>query len=292
MSDSPKKNDNYSLEEEIQLISRAKAGDSYAREELWKKLQRQIRKLVGKYLKGKTAGQEIFDDLVIAANQGLLRAYETFEPSRGNRLMTYATEFIKSAIRIEYWSLIGLPSELRKNASTVVKAMDDLSKIGTLENREDGKPDISQIAKKASVSKKKVERIVEFLNIKFEGLERQNKDGTQFEWLFMDEGGGGIEEGSDLETRIWEFREEDIGFVIPRVASHLIERWKKEDPERSELLSSAVESPNRCLKRRVVFANGARGMLDLSQEEINICSSGSDVYDNRANWKAFDHSEL
>lgn len=78
-------------EEELVLIVRAQAGDRDAIEQIVKSQLRYAMKIAQRY-----CGQGVeFDDLIQAANEGLLHAITKFDPNRGFRFGTYATAWIR-----------------------------------------------------------------------------------------------------------------------------------------------------------------------------------------------------
>jgi DNA-directed RNA polymerase specialized sigma subunit len=324
MNKSADNNAIFAKEEEEELIKRAKNGDNYAREELWKKLQPLIRKIVADAIIENV--REYFDDLVQEGNRGLLKAFEKYDllNPEGARLSTYARKFIWEKVDRAKWRYIGAPDAMVSSISTVYKAKNTLEKQGVKN------PDVSEIARKAKVSIKKTKEILDFLNNRFYHIERDSEDGSPYDWLSKegtnnacedeeglhdnglpnedtgdpwenDEGGSPddrvanvdtcdpceeIEENVASSERAWEFKDEDIGFINPRIAKHLTEKWQKVDIDRCKQFVSAIEGPARCLNRRLVLSNGSRGMLDLTiLKEINKFASGLDVYDRRWAWK-------
>lgn len=83
--------------EEYQLAEQAQRGDAAARETLILSVMPLAAHLAKKYL---GRGLDL-DDLIQAANEGVLKAVEKFDPGRGCRLTTYATWWIKQSIRYE-----------------------------------------------------------------------------------------------------------------------------------------------------------------------------------------------
>lgn len=81
--------------EEVELTRRAHAGDTRARDRLVERNIGLVRSIAGKHLGG---GLD-FDDLAQEGTIGLMRAVDKFDPELGYRFSTYATHWIKQAIR-------------------------------------------------------------------------------------------------------------------------------------------------------------------------------------------------
>ncbi len=274
-----------SKEEEKHLIIRAKRGDIDAKNELFKKLDNFVRHIVFEHCKNKEYNPEYFDNLVRAGYAGLISAYEKYDLLSKNRLTTYAYRFVWKAIDIEKWIRRGLPEDLAKSASAVFAAKIRFEK----ENLADS--EVKILSKETRISIEKVQEILDYLKTKFVPIERENENGSFYEHLSTNgivESNEEKEESLSTEKRVWEFQEEDIGFINPKIADYLKSRWKENDKKRYGKFSSAVNSNTRCLRRRLIYSNGSRGVIDSTMlEELHKIASGWEVYDRRSLWKAY-----
>lgn len=201
--------------------------------------------------------------------------------------------FVWEEVNRANWLLLGAPKEIINHISAVIKTKYDLEKQGI------SNPDISQIAKHARVSKEKAQKTLDFLAVGFESIEQNNEKGSTYDlsehiqyqkWLSEHYHGLNEEKQRNIESqeKVWDFKDEDIGFIIPKIGKYLMDKWGKEDAARHKQFASAVEGPARCLKRRLVFLNGSLGMIDLSiLVELNKYASGSEAYDRRRLWKDY-----
>src|SRR3954465_13088179 len=82
-------------QEEIDLSTRAKAGDKKARQRLIEKNLRLVVSVAKKY-----RGMGLpFEDLIQEGNIGLMKAIEKYDPDRGYRFSTYATWWIRQGVQ-------------------------------------------------------------------------------------------------------------------------------------------------------------------------------------------------
>lgn len=81
--------------EEVELAKRIKAGDKEAREKMIKANLRLVVKIARDY---ENYGLPLLD-LISEGNIGLMKAVERFDPSKGGKLSTYASWWIKQAIK-------------------------------------------------------------------------------------------------------------------------------------------------------------------------------------------------
>lgn len=82
-----------SPEEEINLFKKIKNGDSNARNKIINSNQRFVISFAKRW-----ATKENLSDLINEGNIGLIKAIDTFDPDRGNRFLTHAVWYIRSAI--------------------------------------------------------------------------------------------------------------------------------------------------------------------------------------------------
>ena len=82
-----------SKEEEHRCLSLARAGDKNARDKLVRHNMRLVAHVVKKY-----TGAAETDDMISVGSIGLIKAINTYEPSRGTRLATYTARCIENEI--------------------------------------------------------------------------------------------------------------------------------------------------------------------------------------------------
>lgn len=89
-----------SIIEEEKLLSRLKGGDMEARNTLVECNMRLVAHIAKKYHSSDTD----FDDIISIGTIGLIKAINTFDPSKGNRLVTYASKCIENEILMHFRS--------------------------------------------------------------------------------------------------------------------------------------------------------------------------------------------
>ncbi len=141
-----------SPEEEKEVTKRVAEGDAQAREKLIRSNLRLVVSIAKQYVnKGLS-----FLDLIEEGNVGLIRAAEGFDPSTGFKFSTYATWWIKQAVRralTDKAKTIRVPSYMLEKISRLKTASTDL--LDKLERP----PSLSEIAKEMDITAKKVEAI-------------------------------------------------------------------------------------------------------------------------------------
>ncbi len=276
-----------------ELIRQCKDGDDHDLERLLDELQGFVVFIVKRHLGGVQYGT--FEDLVNAGNRGLLEAYRNYDHSRGSKFTTYAWHYVNNAIDVEKWINRGFSEDLAKHVSKILSIKYKLEKAKEI--AEEAKrinpdapdapdlPDAKLLAQKSHVSLKKVERIMDFLEAQFLQLEGESDDGSYYDWLSQDDILKDNKETVHVE-KAWEFLEEEIGFINPRMALFFQKKWSKDTPERLAQFLKNNNSPDRCYKRRLVFAHGARGKLDAKTlKETLRYSNDAGVYARRKTWK-------
>lgn len=116
-----------SAEEERDLIRRAQAGDTSARDRLVECNLRLVLRVIGGMLPSGSAGDLGLsaDDLAQEGATGLMRAIEKFDLSRGTRLTTYAVHWIRQAASraaTERGLVIHLPQHVDRSTAPSVRA--------------------------------------------------------------------------------------------------------------------------------------------------------------------------
>ncbi len=87
-------------EEESLLLSRLKSGDKEARNQLVERNLRLVAHIARKY----NNSERDIDDLLSIGTIGLIKAINTFNDSKGNRLVTYASKCIENEILMHFRS--------------------------------------------------------------------------------------------------------------------------------------------------------------------------------------------
>jgi RNA polymerase primary sigma factor len=112
--------------EEIDLSTRAKAGDKRARQRLIEKNLRLVVSVAKRY-----RGMGLpFEDLIQEGNVGLMRAVEKFDPDRGWRFSTYATWWIRQAVQravADKGRTIRVPVHMGDKIRKMARAYNELS---------------------------------------------------------------------------------------------------------------------------------------------------------------------
>lgn len=168
----PKK---FTLEEEIELVKRAKNGDSEAEKELTEQNIRLVISIARKY-KGVSMSQ---DDLIQEGIIGLMLCIPKFDCDRGTRFGTHATWWIRQAILRSLSNqdrVIRLPVHMCEQISKMAKAKKALQ----AELQRD--PTVEELAKKLKWSVKRTwERMqygMETLSLEMPVTDEDNKEGN------------------------------------------------------------------------------------------------------------------
>lgn len=146
-------NENHDLPDQEKLAVLIQQGEQ-ARGKLVIANQRLVISIARKYI-----GQGVpFPDLVQEGNIGLTKAIDKFDPSRGNRLATYATWWIRKEITEavpEQGPLIRLPLHWHQRRRKLRNAQEELAqKLGR-------EPTVPELAAKVEIPAKKVNRFLE-----------------------------------------------------------------------------------------------------------------------------------
>lgn len=127
--------------QEVDLATRAKAGDSKALDFLIESNLRLVVSIVKGYQKHIHKGSVTFDDLVQEGNMGLMHATTKFLPELGNRFSTYAVPWINQYVRrsiLNTSHTIRIPVHLQNKAHSKLKAKSEtneeaevIARVGT-----------------------------------------------------------------------------------------------------------------------------------------------------------------
>jgi RNA polymerase primary sigma factor len=139
-------------EEEKEIAAKAREGNLKAREKLIRANLRLVVSIAKEYINRGLS----FLDLIEEGNVGLIRAVEGYDPSTGYKFSTYATWWIKQAIRralTDKAKTIRIPSYMAERISHLKSASSDL--IDKLERL----PSRAEIAEKMDITAEKVQAI-------------------------------------------------------------------------------------------------------------------------------------
>lgn len=143
------------FEEERELLKRAQTGDIEARNELMMHNMRLVKSIAGRY----TCSGLDSDDLISIGSIGLIPAIEKFDLTSTNKFSTYATYWIKQAIRREIVNqnrTARIPANVQETYNKIRKTTEALRQALGHE------PTKHQIAKAMGLTSKEVEEVTSF----------------------------------------------------------------------------------------------------------------------------------
>ena len=147
--------DELTFEQERELLKRAQTGDIEARNELMMHNMRLVKSIAGHYT---CAGLDS-DDLISIGSMGLIPAIEKFDLTSTHKFSTYATYWIKQAIRREIINqnrAVRIPANVQETYNKIRKASEALRQALGHE------PTKHQVAKTVGMTAKEVEEITSF----------------------------------------------------------------------------------------------------------------------------------
>lgn len=143
------------FEQERELLKRAQTGNIEARNELIMHNMRLVKSIAGHYT---CAGLDS-DDLISIGSMGLIPAIEKFDLTSTHKFSTYATYWIKQAIRREIINqnrAVRIPANVQETYNKIRKATEALRQALGHE------PTKHQVAKAVGMTAKEVEEITSF----------------------------------------------------------------------------------------------------------------------------------
>ena len=143
------------FEQERELLKRAQMGNIEARNELIMHNMRLVKSIAGHYT---CAGLDS-DDLISIGSMGLIPAIEKFDLTSTHKFSTYATYWIKQAIRREIINqnrAVRIPANVQETYNKIRKATEALRQALGHE------PTKHQVAKAVGMTAKEVEEITSF----------------------------------------------------------------------------------------------------------------------------------
>lgn len=148
------------LDEEVELTQRAKAGDESAKQQLIQCNLRFVISVAKQFIHQGVA----LEDLIMEGNIGLINAIEKFDPTRGFKLSTYAVWWIRQAI---LQSLAEKGRTVRLPLNQVGLLLRVRRAVQTLMQRNERQPMPEEIADMLSLPVEKVEDILRHSGFEF-----------------------------------------------------------------------------------------------------------------------------
>lgn len=141
-----------SPEEEVKLAKRIRRGDRTARERMTASNLRLVVKIAKEY-----SGYGLpLEDLIAEGNLGLMRAVEKFDPKHGTRFSTYASWWIKQAVR----RAIANQSKTIRVPVHVADKIQKMRRLGHRLSEELGRdPDDAELAEELELAESKVAQL-------------------------------------------------------------------------------------------------------------------------------------
>ncbi|HCK11209.1 MAG TPA: RNA polymerase subunit sigma [Candidatus Latescibacteria bacterium] len=141
-------------EEEAQVVVKARKGDKQALAKLITANLRFVVRVAGEY----TNRGLPLQDLIAEGNIGLMRATETFDPSRGHKFITYAVWWIRQAMM----SALNKQTRAVKIPVNQIDDHDAIAKVARAMSQELGRqPSLEELAANTQMSDKRVRRAME-----------------------------------------------------------------------------------------------------------------------------------
>jgi len=166
------------LKEEQEITRKVAKGDAEARERLIKANLRLVVSIAKEFVNRGLS----FLDLIEEGNLGLIRAVKDFDPTTGNKFSTYATWWIKQAIRRSITNkarTIRIPSYMLQKITQLKHTSADLLE------RHERPPSASEIASEMDITAEKVKSIELSLQ-SMSSLEAPLVSGSDIIWALRD----------------------------------------------------------------------------------------------------------
>jgi len=222
-------------EEEMELSKRAKVGDEGARRELVEKNLRLVIPVAKRY---RGCGLPI-EDLIQEGKIGLMKAVERFDPERGHKFSSYATWWIRQAVRkavVDHSRAIRLTRNAREKLARVRRTRQELRvELGR-------EPTIGESARRLGWSIAEVHATMS-LALEVESLDRPvgtASDACALAEFVEDEGASGMQEAVVRRVELERLRK--LVEELPERARHVVmRRYGLDGREPAELAQLAEE---------------------------------------------------
>jgi len=230
------------LDEEMQLGLRIQKGDQQAIEDLVNANLRFVVSVASQY---HNATLELLD-LISEGNFGLIKAAQTFDPTRGFKFISYAVFWIRQAIIsaiVSQGHIVRLPS----NKMNLLKKI--FSYMATFEQEHERQPSADEIAEHLGISVSKVNEVLDVSGGQV-SLSKSTSDGerkTTREEMLVDEDAVPVGHKMESDSEAAEIRRSLKEVLDPREHEFVVQSFGIGQPQKS--LDEIAMRNNICKQR-------------------------------------------